>query len=195
MDEEVPNPLAISVRRLRAEDKAAVRSLASHSFSRPEGALFSPPPQTLVAESDGQPVGAVVPKIFMLPDKRRYRGVFWLMTEPQARGLSVGGRLVEAALGYFEERGCREAFACVEGYNASLSNLFAARGFALLSFGEQLRRYGPLGTLALWLRTFRLGNEVGNFLWARPGARRPDNPRLQWWIGALASALIFLLAG
>src|SRR5829696_8997791 len=93
MDEEVTNPPAISVRRMREDETGAARSLAGLAFSRPENAFFSPPPQTLVAERDGRPVGAVVPKVFALPDRRRCGGIFWLMTDPQARGLGVGGRL------------------------------------------------------------------------------------------------------
>src|ERR671916_42200 len=105
------------------------------------------------------------------------------------------GELVGAALQSFEERGCREMFACVEGYNSSSANLFAARGFTILSFGEQLRRYGFLGTLLLWLKTSRLGADVGHFLWTRPGQPKPDDPALQWWAGMFASALVLLLAG
>src|SRR4051794_19724983 len=195
MDEEAINPQAISVHRIRPEEKEAVRSLAKRAFSRPEGVFFSPPPQTLVAERDGQVVGAVVPRMFTLPNKYRYGAMFWLMTDPEARGLGVGGRLVEAAFGYLEEHGCRETFACVEGYNTSSSNLFAARGFGVLSPGEQLKRYGPLGTFVLWLQTFRLGTDMGHFLWAHPGATRPDSQELQWWVGAFVSALVFLLAG
>jgi len=72
--------------------------------------------QSLVAERDGRLVGAIVPKVFVLPDKRRCGAIFWLMTAPEARSSGVGGRLVEATLECFEEHGCREAFACVEGY-------------------------------------------------------------------------------
>jgi ribosomal protein S18 acetylase RimI-like enzyme len=195
MDEEAINPPAISIRRMREEETETARSLAGLAFSRPENAAFcSPPPQTLVAERDGRLVGAVVPKVFALPHRRRCGAIFWLMTDPQARGLGVGGRLVEATLWYFEEHGCRDAFACVEGYNTSSSNLFAARGFAVLSPAEQLRRYGLFGTVALRVKMFRFGVDVGHFLWARPGPTKPDNPGLQWWAGTLASALIFLSA-
>jgi hypothetical protein len=86
-------------------------------------------------------------------------------------------------------------FACVEGYNSSSANLFAARGFTILSLGEQLRRYGLLGTLLLWLRTSRLGGDVGHFLRARPGQLKPDSSAFQWWVGALANALVLLLVG
>jgi ribosomal protein S18 acetylase RimI-like enzyme len=195
MDERATGSPALSVRRMYGGEERAVRDLAGRVFSMPESAFFSPPPHTLVAERDGYLIGAVVPKVFALPNKRWYGAIFWLMSDPQACGLGVGGRLVEAACEYFEERGCPEAFACVEGYNTSSSNLFAARGFTILSPGEQLRRYGLSGTFALWIKMFRLGADVGHYLWARPGATRPDYPGLQWWAGTLLlSVLVFLLA-
>jgi ribosomal protein S18 acetylase RimI-like enzyme len=195
MEEEATNLPAISVRHMRQEEMRAVRSLAGRAFSRPKSAFFSPPPRTLVAERDRRLVGAIVPNVFVLPDKRRCGAIFWWMTAPEARGSGVGGRLVEATLEYFEEHGCREALACVEGYNTSSSNLFAARGFTILSPGEQLGRYGLLGAFTLWIKMFRLGADVGHFLWARPGATRQDHPGLQWWASTLLSVLVFLLAG
>lgn len=171
-----------------------MKSLAGRAF--PLGNLsFPTSADALVAERNGELVGAVVLRTLSLPGGRRGGVMTWLMTDPGARGLGVGGRLVEAALRSFEERGCQEVFACVEGFNTSSANLFAGRGFTILPFGEQIRRYGFLGTLLLWLRTSRLGGDVGHFLWARPGQLKPDNPALQWWIGALANALVLLLAG
>jgi len=157
--------------------------------------LFSPPQHTLVAERDGQVVGAVVLELFMLPGGRQGGVMFWLMTDPEVRGSGVGGELIEAGLRFFEEHGCQEVFACVEGFNTSSSNLFAARGFSILSLGEQLRRYGLVGTLALWLKMHRFGGDVGHFLWARPKSTSPDSPALQWLVSVLASTLVFALAG
>ena len=195
MDEETTNQPAISVHHMREEETRAVRSLAGRAFSQLESAFFTPPPQTRIDEDDGQLVGEIVRKVFALPNKRRCGAIFWLMTASEARGSGVGGRLVEAALEYFEDHGCQETFTCVEGYNTSSSNLFAARGFTILSPREQLRRYGLLSTFVLWIKMFRLGADVGHFLWARPGATRQDHPRLQWLAGTLLSVLVFLLAG
>jgi ribosomal protein S18 acetylase RimI-like enzyme len=193
-------PRVISVRRMGAHDEEAVKALAGRAFS-PLGSLSFPrSPDALIAERGGELLGSVVLKTFGLPgsgrdEDRRGGAMLWLMTDPGARGLGMGGRLVEAALRSFEERGCQEVFACVEGYNSSSANLFAARGFTILSLGEQLRRYGVLGSLLLWFRTSRLGGDVGHFLWARPGQLKPDNPAFQWWTGVFASALVLLLAG
>jgi ribosomal protein S18 acetylase RimI-like enzyme len=194
------NPRVISVRRLGADDEDAVKALARRAFSPLVSLSFPRSPDALIAERGGELLGSVVLRTFRLPGSGRddhHRGgvMLWLMVDPEARRLGVGGRLVEAALRSFEERGCQEVFACVEGYNSSSANLFAARGFTILSFGEQLRRYGFLGTLSLWLKTSRLGADVGHFLWARPGQLKADDPALQWWGGVVASALVLLLTG
>ncbi len=199
-DEGRIQPGVISVRLMGADDEEPVRALAWRAFSPLESLSFPRSPDALIAERGGELLGSVVLKTFGLPgsgqDGDRRGGVMlWLMVDPGARGLGVGGRLVDAALRSFEERGCQEVFACVEGYNSSSANLFAARGFTMLSLGEQLRRYGLLGTLLLWLRTSRLGGDVGHFLWARPGQLKPDDPALQWWISVFASTLVLLLAG
>jgi ribosomal protein S18 acetylase RimI-like enzyme len=199
-DEETMKPRAISVRRMGAEDEEAVKALAGRAFS-PLGSLSFPrSPDALIAERGGELLGSVVLRTFGVPGSGRdedHRGgvMLWLMTDPGARRLGVGGRLVETALRSLEERGCQEVFACVEGYNSSSANLFAARGFTILSLGEQLRRYRFLGTLLLWLRTSRLGGDVGHFLWARPGQLKLDDPALQWWTGVLANVPVLLLAG
>ena len=199
-DEGTIEPGVISVRRMGADDEEAVKALAGRAFSPLEGLSFPRSPDALIAERGGQLLGSVVLKTFGLPgsgrDEDRLGGVMlWLMVDPGARGLGVGGHLVEAALRSFEERGCQEVFACVEGYNSSSANLFAARGFTILSLGEQLGRYGLLGTLLLWIRTSRLGGDMGHFLWARPGQLKPEDLVLQWRAGVFGSVLVMLLAG
>jgi hypothetical protein len=71
MDERATDLPVISVRRMHEGEEGAVRALAGRAFSRLESAFFSPPVHTLVAERDGQLLGAVVPRLFRLPDKRQ----------------------------------------------------------------------------------------------------------------------------
>jgi GNAT superfamily N-acetyltransferase len=179
---------------MRARERQAVKILAGRAFPPLGGAFFPSSPNALVAEQEGKLVGAVVLRTFWLPGGRKCGVMFWLMTDPAARGVGVGRRLVGDAIRYFEDQGCKEVFAGVEGYNTGSANIFAAHGFAILSFGEQRRRYGFLGASLLWLRASHLG-DVGHFLWARPGQARTNNPLLQWWVGVLVSSLMFLLAG
>jgi len=194
MDSETLEPPVISVRRMRARERQAVKTLAGRAFPPLGGAFFPSLPNALVAEQEGKVVGAVVLRTFWLPGGRKCGVMFWLMTDPAARGVGVGRRLVGDAIGYFEDQSCKEMFAGVEGYNTRSANIFAAHGFTIQSFGGQLRLYGLLGIFLLWLMTSHLG-DMGHFLWARPGTVRSDNAVLQWWVGALVSTLIFLLAG
>jgi GNAT superfamily N-acetyltransferase len=179
---------------MRARERQAVKTLAGRAFPPLGGAFFPSSPNALVAEQEGKLVGAVVLRNFWLPGGRKCGVMFWLMTDPAARGVGVGRRLVGDAIRYFEDQGCKEVFAGVEGYNTGSANIFAAHGFTILSFGGQLRRYGLLGNFLLWLMTSHLG-DMGHFLWARPGTVRSDSAVLQWWVGALVSTLAFLLAG
>jgi len=46
--------------------------------------------------------------------------------------MGTGQKLIEAALHFFEDKGCEEIMACVEGSNTSSSKLFSTRGFSIL---------------------------------------------------------------
>lgn len=182
----------IHIRPMRAEEKRDVGAIMRRSFPPTQQLFFSWTSDVLVAEQDGKLIGAVVLKTFPLPGGRKGGLIAWIFTAPKARGTGAGQRLVEATLKSFEEQGCDEVMACVEGYNTSSSKLFATRGFSILSPGEQFRRYG-LGALAMWIRAFHF-IDIGHFLWVRPAAGQPDNPAMQWWGNWLANIPICLLA-
>jgi len=182
----------IHIRPMRAEEKRDVSAIMRRSFELTQQLFFSWSSNVLVAEQEGDLRGAVVLKMFPLPRGRKGGLIAWIFTAPEARGTGAGQRLTEAALKFFEEQGCDELMACVEGYNTSSSKLFATRGFSILSPGEQFRRYG-LGTLALWMHTFHY-IDIGHFLWVRPAASQSDNPAMQWWGSWLVNVLIYLLA-
>jgi L-amino acid N-acyltransferase YncA len=177
---------------VRNDEKKAVRDMMNRSFPLVQRWFFSFTPHVLVAEQNGQLLGATVLKIVSLPGNRKGGLVYWVFTAPEARGMGAAQRLVEAALCFFEDRGCDDVMACVEGYNTSSSKLFSTRGFTVLSPGQQFRRYG-IGTLPLWVKIFHY-LDIGHFLWVRPGSERPDNPALQWWGSVLMNALIAWLA-
>lgn len=185
-------PSDMFIRPMQAAEKPAVHAIMRRSFPLIEQWFFSWTPHVLVAEQEGKLLGAIVLKVFTLPHHRKGGLACWVFTAPEARGLQVGQRLTEAGLGFLQEQGCDEILACIEGYNTSSSNIFATRGFGILSPGEQFRRYG-LSILAVWYRIFHV-IDIGHFVWARPAAERPDSPALQWWGNALMNALIALLA-
>lgn len=181
----------IAVRPMRSEEKAKVRELFRRSFPFLLRVFFSWTPVTLVAERDGNLVGAIMLKTYPLPDRRKGGLVSWVFTAPEARGTGAGQRLIEAALDHFASEGCDEVAASVEGYNTSSSKLFSTRGFSILSPGEQLRRYG-VKMLPTWIRMSHVW-DIGHFVWARPRQSRSDSPSVQWWGTLLANALVLFL--
>jgi len=182
----------IYVRPMRLEEKKVVHNMMSRSFPLVQRWFFSFTPHVLVAEQNGQLLGATVLKLIPLPGNRKGGLIYWVFTAPEARGMGAGQRLIESALHFFEDKGCDEIMTCVEGFNTSSSKLFSTRGFSILSPGQQFRRYS-IGILPLWVKIFHY-IDIGHFLWARPGAEQPDNPALQWWGNVLMNALVLLLA-
>jgi GNAT superfamily N-acetyltransferase len=195
----------IHIRMMRPEEKRAVRRIAWRAFPWTARIFFSWSPHVLVAETvsgpdDEEPprlIGGTVLKLFQLPQKaqeqRKGGLVSWIFVDPDAQGLGAGQALTEGAIAFFQEQGCAEMFACVEGYNTSSSKLFSTRGFERLSPGAQFVRYGLWGTLLVWVHTFHY-IDIGHFLWARPADPTPERPVLQWWGTLLGNILIGYLA-
>ena len=182
----------IIVRPMQPEEKPEVHAVMRQAFPLIQQLFFSWSPHVLVAEQEGELLGAIVLKLYDLPEDRKGGLVSWVFTAPQARGLKLGQRLTEAGFEFFEQEGCDEILACVEGFNTSSSKIFATRGFEMLSFVEQLRRYG-IGIVSLWWQIFHFV-DIGHFIWARPVPGRESS---QWgmWLGSLlANALVASLA-
>jgi len=182
----------VLVRPMQPSEGKPIRAIAGRSFPPQAMLVFSLKGHVLVAEVEGQPVGGVVLETFAMPRGRRGGVVLWLFVDPEARGWGAGQALVDASLAFFQEQGCTDMFACVEGYNTSSARRWANAGMGILSPGAQLRRYG-LGMLTVWLRTFHFV-DIGHMLWARPPSETKDRPWLQWWGVVLMNALLIILA-
>lgn len=182
----------VIIRLIRDDEQSEAKRVMRRAFSPPTWLFFSWSKDVLVAEHEGRIVGGTVLKTFTLPKGRKVGFVYWLFTDPEARGLGAGQGLIEGALDFFAAQGCDEVSACVEGYNTSSSKVFATRGFTILSMGEQLRRYG-LGVIPYWWHSFHF-MDVGHFLWVKPGAEKPDSPVLQWFGTWLVNVLLLYLS-
>ena len=182
----------INIRPMTRGERSQVRAIMRRSFPLLERCVFEWTPNVLVAEQNGQLLGAIVLKLFTLPHHRQGGTITWVFTAPEARGRSVGQCLVEAGLTFLDQQGCDDILVSVEGFNTSSSKLFALRGFGILSPAAQFQRYG-LATFLVWAKLFHYG-ETGYFLWARPAPQKADSSNWQWW-GTIAanSAIGFLV--
>ena len=140
--------------------------------------------QVLVVCVDGDIKGGTLLKTFDLPGDVKGGVVDWIFTDPSGRGLGLGARLMDASFDWFDQVGCDQIFAIVEGFNTNSSNLFARRGLSILTFKEQFQRFGFPGILKVWLKTFHIF-DLGHFLWGKPPQANADSPSVQ-----LASALL-----
>ncbi len=145
--------------------------------------------ETFVAERDGTLLGAVVTKTFRINRERTGGLVAFIFTNAEARGMGLGRKLVDHALAYFEERGCDELFASVEGTNTSSSRMFLNRGFTLASGGQLIKRY-RFNVFRILVRTFHT-IDLGHFLWIKPLPDYRERPTIQWVVNVLLNALFW----
>lgn len=183
----------VVVRAMQPEEAGLVRAIARRSFPPQEMLLFGFSEHNLVATLEARPVGGVVLRTFAIPGGRKGGTVVWLFVDPDARRQGVGQALVQAALALFDEQGCTDVFASVNGDNTPSARRWANAGMSILSPGMYIARYGIAGALAVLYHTSHFV-DAGYFLWARPPADAPDSPWLQWWGVALMNILLLALA-
>ena len=147
----------------------------------------------MVACVEDEIKAGIILKTFDLPGDGKAGVVDWVFTDPSGRGLGLGAKLMDASMDWFEGAGCEHFFAIVEGFNTNSSNLFARRGFSILSFREQVQRFGFPGFLKVWLKTLHLF-DLGHFLWGKPAQTRPDSASAQLGWVLLLNVAIALLA-
>jgi DNA-binding MarR family transcriptional regulator/GNAT superfamily N-acetyltransferase len=93
-----------------------------------------------IAEVDGEPAGCV----FCVPKDERVAQLRLLLVEPSARGLGIGGRLVEECVRYARQRGHEELVLWTNDVLASARRIYQRAGFELVeegphhSFGHDL---------------------------------------------------------
>ena len=93
----------VSIRPMRDDEKRNVHSIMRRAFPLVQQWFFSWTPNVLVAEQNGKLLGAIVLKLLGLPHNRKGGLVYWVFTAPEARGLGLGQRLVEAGIDFFKQ--------------------------------------------------------------------------------------------
>ncbi|WP_084956846.1 bifunctional helix-turn-helix transcriptional regulator/GNAT family N-acetyltransferase [Thermoactinospora rubra] len=100
-----------------------------------------------IAEIDGSPVGCV----FCVHRDDQTAQLRMLLVEPSARGLGIGGRLVEECLRHARERGYKRIMLWTRGCLASARRIYQANGFALESEEPGVENGVPV-TEQIWAR-------------------------------------------
>lgn len=68
--------------------------------------------------------------------------VYYIAVSNRFRGRSIGGKLLDNALSYFDSRGADEVYASVEDDNVESKRLFLSRGFVQTAGGALAEKYG-----------------------------------------------------
>ncbi len=154
----------MNVRPMNPEESRETRGVARRCFGAFAMIFFDFGAQTLVCEEDGRILGGA--SLGRFSAGSRDRGVVkWIFTAPDAQGRGVANRLLAAAMAWFDEAGCTDVFACIEGYNTASSNRFFDAGFRPMGFRDQIARFGS-HLPRVWLKSFHV-LDVGHFLWVR----------------------------
>ena len=78
---------------MQTDEKRTIYQIMKHSFPVVQRWFFSWTPHVLVAERDGQLLGATVLKLIPLPHNRQGGLIYWVFTTQEIRGLKGGSGL------------------------------------------------------------------------------------------------------
>lgn len=98
-----------------------------------------------IAELQGQRVGSM----YVVRKSRTVAQLRLLILTPQARGLGLGARLVDAGIAFARERGFRKLVLWTNGQLDAARGIYAARGFVCTS-SEPLQDYGQSLVSETW---------------------------------------------
>ena len=76
--------------------------------------------------------------------------VYYVAVPPRFRKRGIGGRLLDDAVSYFEQRGVPHVYASVEEDNIESKTLFSSRGFERVQSSEMAHRYGRIRSIIMY---------------------------------------------
>jgi len=189
----------IVIRPLAATDVESIRALAHEAFPATQSSFVRPGRDGgFVGCVDGTVAAAAIVRVIRLPGGTQVGMIAWLLTGRDYRRLGLASHLVQACVDDLRARGCQYVVTDVEGHNTASANVFHGNGFERVSPGGQLRRFGLVALLWLWMRTGLLV-DPGHFLWMHEAALDAPREGLQragsWLANTLFAGLALMLGG
>jgi GNAT superfamily N-acetyltransferase len=137
---------------MRPDESSQVKSIAYKSFKGLEKIFISQPKTALVAELEGQAVGAILYKIFKTKS-HKIGYVDYAFIDPKAQGKGVGKTLYDETIKHLWGLECDYISAMVKDDNVASWGLFLKFGFQRISIFGILKDMGLVATLKLILGT------------------------------------------
>ena len=103
---------------------------------------------SFLAMMDGQVAGTVSVRVVRIQGEQ-HGLIDSLVTAKGVQGRGIARKLLDAAISWLEEGGCRHIYAMVDRYNSRSWNMFVHHGFSPFDIPAQLRRFGT-GFLRVW---------------------------------------------
>ena len=129
------------VRRMRPGDREKVAGIFEESFTGSYqywSIRLLDRLETIVAEVDGEVVGAAELYVTSCEGYGRVGVVAFIAVAPAWRGRGIGRRLVEEAERLFRQRGCRFAAASTRSSNRASIALFTSLGYSVHERGSRV---------------------------------------------------------
>jgi GNAT superfamily N-acetyltransferase len=98
-----------------------------------------------IADAGGEPVGSV----FVMEASKTIAQLRLLLVEPSARGLGIGGRLVDECIRFARRAGYRRMRLWTQSNLDVARSLYEEAGFRLIE-RERHRKFGPELTAEVW---------------------------------------------
>lgn len=133
--------LVVLVRRMEPKDRRAVAKIFEESFTgsyRYWSLRLLDYLETIVAEEDGEIVGAEELYVTSCEGYGKLGVVAFVAVAPAWRGRGIGRRLVEEAEKVFRQRGCRFAAASTRAENKASIALFTSLGYSVHKRGDEV---------------------------------------------------------
>jgi GNAT superfamily N-acetyltransferase len=185
----------LQIRKMKPEESKEIKSIGRKAFKGFEKLTIPKPKKAMVAELNGEIVGAILYKILKVKDlKIGY--VKFAFIDPKAQGKGVGKRLYQESINHLYNLGCDYVGAIVKDDNVASWGLFLKFNIKRISILGMIKELGLYATLRTIFSTpFFVAVGMEYYLGAKDKTIETDKQNNSWQILAyLLINLVFFIA-